>query len=89
MPYGDFGMRNIVVLILLLLVPCMAIHADTIKLKNLKEDIEAKITELTQDYIGVVISEKDVKSVTIQPGELKAYQTLFRYSQAELSLNVK
>lgn len=76
MPYGDFGMRNIVVLILLLLVPCMAIHADTIKLKNLKEDIEAKITELTQDYIGVVISEKDIKSVTIQPGEREAYPDL-------------
>ncbi|HEY4481510.1 MAG TPA: carboxypeptidase-like regulatory domain-containing protein [Candidatus Brocadiaceae bacterium] len=69
-------MRNIVVLILLLLVPCMAIHADTIKLKNLKEDIEAKITELTQDYIGVVISEKDIKSVTIQPGEREAYPDL-------------
>ena len=48
----------IVVLILLLLTPCMAAYGDTIRLKKLGVDIEGKITGLTQDFIGVAISEK-------------------------------
>ncbi len=63
----------IVVLILLLLAPCMTAYGDTIRLKNLGVDIEGEITGLTQDFIGVAISEKDIKSVTIQPGNQQAY----------------
>lgn len=56
---------NLVVIVILpLLAPCIATHADMIKLKNFKEEIEGKITELTQDYIGVAISKKDIESVT-------------------------
>lgn len=81
--------KTIVVLILLLLTPCIAIHADTIKLKNLKEAIEAKIIELTQDYVGVVIPEKDIKSVTIQPNVQQAYPDLVSLLTSGVTLECK
>lgn len=81
--------KTIVVLILLLLTPCIAIHADTIKLKNLKEAIEAKIIELTQDYVGVVIPEKDIKSVTIQPNVQQAYPDIVSLLPSGVKLECK
>ena len=62
----------IVVLILSLIAPCMTAYGDTIRLK-IWRDIEGEITGLTQDFIGVAISEKDIKSVTIQPRNQQAY----------------
>ncbi|MGR3310400.1 MAG: hypothetical protein ACUZ77_06450 [Candidatus Brocadiales bacterium] len=90
--------RLIVVLILLLLTPClvivseanlMAVHADTIKLKNLREDIEAKITELTQDYISVVISKNSIKSVAIQPNNRQVYPDLVSFFTSRAKLECK
>lgn len=81
--------KTIVVLIILLLAPCMTIHADTIKLKNLREDIEAKITELTQDYIGVVISKNDIESVAIQPSDKRAYPDLVSFLTSGIRLECK
>jgi len=63
----------IAVLILLFWAPCVAAYGDTIRLKKLGVDIEGKITEMTQDFLGVAISEKDIKSVTIQPRNQQAY----------------
>ena len=84
------GAYLIVVLILLLLTPCMAAYGDTIRLKKLGVDIEGKITGLTQDFIGVAISEKDIKSVTIQPGNQQAYPDIisFRVSGFEIACKV-
>ena len=69
----------IVVLILLLLAPCMTAYGDAIRLKNLGVDIEGEITGLTQDFIGVAISEKDITSVTIHQETNKHIQTLFLF----------
>lgn len=80
----------IVALILLLLAPCMAVYGDTIRLKKPEVDIEGKITGLTQDFIGVAISEKDIKSVTMQPGNQQAYPDIisFRVSSFEIACKV-
>lgn len=69
----------IVVLIVLLLAPCMAAYGDTIRLKKLEVDIEGKITVMTQDSIGIAISEKDIKSVTMQPGNQQAYPDIISF----------
>jgi hypothetical protein len=79
----------IVTLTLLSLAICSAVHADTIKLKGIEEGIEAKITELTQDYIGVVISKTAIKSVTIQPGDLRAYPDLVSLHTNGIELECK
>jgi len=51
----------------------MAVYGDTIRLKKPEVDIEGKISGMTQDFIGVAIPGKDIKSVTIQPGDQQAY----------------
>ncbi|HHT9125518.1 MAG TPA: hypothetical protein ACFYD6_06820 [Candidatus Brocadiia bacterium] len=82
-------MRNIVAITLLLLAPCMAIYADTIELKSLEEGFEGKVIELAQDYIGVAISEKDVKSVTIHPNAQQAYPDIVSLHTSDTKLECK
>lgn len=78
-----------ITLFLLFIAPYAAVYADTVNLRSLERDIQGKVVELTQGYVGLSISKKDIKSVTFLPDDKRAYTDVITFYRDDIRLKCK
>ncbi len=52
--------------LLIVIVICTKVYADTLKLEGFDERVDVKILEMNEDYIKIIVSESEIDSVSIK-----------------------
>ncbi|MFV1975627.1 MAG: carboxypeptidase-like regulatory domain-containing protein [Candidatus Scalindua sp.] len=52
--------------LVLILIICTKVYADTLKLEGFDEKIDVKILEMNEDYIRVIVSQSEIGSISIK-----------------------